>query len=319
MANEYTSILTGGLSDNTVKTMYDFYFEKMLRAEPMYRAWADKRPVQVNGPGQTIQLQLTNWFGTAAITAAKTPLNEEQDVDSTKLPATNTVNLTVNEYGAAVTRTKKLNYFSFADVDAEAAEKVAAHCRDVMDELVQDILVGGTNVLRAAGRASTVTVAAGDKATSADVRKWYTKLNAALSPRFGQFYIAGIHPHVIHDLREESGAGSWRLPHEYSTGLSGPLWTGEYGEFEGIRFLQNTRTRSALDGVGGTVRVYRTFIHGRQALAERVVEEPNVILSPQTDKLRRFRTIGWYALLGWTRFREESLLRYESASTVQSL
>jgi len=71
--------------------------------------------------------------------------------------------------------------------------------------------------------------------------------------------------------------------------------------------------------VGGTVRVYRTFIHGRQALAERVVEEPNVILSPQTDKLRRFRTIGWYALLGWTRFREESLLRYESASTVQSL
>ena len=27
MANEYTSILTGGLSDNTVKTMYDFMFE----------------------------------------------------------------------------------------------------------------------------------------------------------------------------------------------------------------------------------------------------------------------------------------------------
>lgn len=318
MANEYTSILTGGLSDNTVKTMYDFMFEKVLRQEPMYRAWADKGPERPNGPGQTIQLQLTDWFGSASVTAAKTPLNEEQDVDSIKLPATKTVNLTVNEYGMAVTRTKKLKYFSFADVDAEAAEKTAAHCRDVMDELVQDTLVSGTQVLRAAGRASTATVAATDYVTSGDVRKWYTKLNADLAPKFGGFYVAGVHPHVIHDLRQEAGSGGWRLPHEYSAGLTGPLMNGEFGEWEGIRFLQNTRTRKATDGAS-SANVYRTFIHGRQALAERVVEEPNVVISPVVDKLNRFRTIGWYGVLGWTIFRQESLLRYESSSSVATL
>ena len=42
----------------------------------MYRAWADKGPERPNGPGQTIQLQLTDWFGSASVTAAKTPLNE---------------------------------------------------------------------------------------------------------------------------------------------------------------------------------------------------------------------------------------------------
>ena len=70
MANEYTSILTGGLSDNTVKTMYDFAMGRVLREEPMYRMVADKGPERPNGPGQTIQLQLTDYFGSAAVTAA---------------------------------------------------------------------------------------------------------------------------------------------------------------------------------------------------------------------------------------------------------
>ena len=47
------------------------------------------------------------------------------------------MNLTVNGTVRPSLRTRKLKYFSFADVDAEAAEKTAAHCRDVMDELVR--------------------------------------------------------------------------------------------------------------------------------------------------------------------------------------
>ena len=126
MANQYTSIqTTPGLSDNTVKTMYDFAISMLYRETPMYRAWTDKRPEQVNGPAQTITLQKQQFFDTATVTAAKTPLNEELDVDSQKLPATTTVDLTVNEYGGAVTRTKKIRYFSFADVDAIAAAENA--------------------------------------------------------------------------------------------------------------------------------------------------------------------------------------------------
>ena len=74
----------------------------------------------------------------------------------------------------------------------------------------------------------------------------------------------------------------------------------------------------ATDGAS-SANVYRTFIHGRQALAERVVEEPNVVISPVVDKLNRFHTIGWYGVLGWTIFRQESLLRYESSSSVATL
>lgn len=318
MANQFTSITTGGLSDNTVKTMYDFAFGLVYRETPTYRQWVDKRPEQVNGPGQTIVLQKQDWFNAAAVTAAKTPLNEETDVDSTALPATLPTNLTVNEYGFAVTRTKKLKYFSFADVDAVAARSVAAHCADVMDELVQDVLVTGTQILRASGRASTNLITGTDLLKATDIRKAVTKLRANKVPAFGgNYYAGGTHPHVIHDLREETGSGSWRVPSEYGTSQD-MIWNGEFGEFEGVRFVQNTRTRTGTDGAS-SAKVYRTFILGREAIAEKVVEEPNVIIGPVIDKLQRFRTVGWYGLLGWAMYRNESLVVLQSSSSVAGL
>jgi len=319
VANQYTSIqTTPGLGDNTIKIAYDMAINMVYRETPMYREWVDKRPEHVTMPGQTIQLQKQQFFDVAAVTAAKTPLNEEQDVDSTKLPPTLTVDLTVNEYGAAITRTKKLTYFSFADVDQVAARTVGAHQADVLDELVQDVLVQGTQIIRAQGRAATNLITATDYIRATDIRKAHTWLNANKVPEFGGgFYAGGIHPHILHDLREETGSGSWRVPNEYGTNQT-KIWTGEFGEFEGVRFVTNTRTRSALDGASSG-KVYRTFILGREAIAEKVVEEPNTVLGPVVDKLQRFRTIGWYGVLGWALYRNESLVILQSASSVPTL
>lgn len=318
MANQYTSIATTpGLADNTVKLMYDFAIGLVFRETSIYRQWTDKGPVSVNGPAQTITLQKQDYFSVAAVTAAKTPLNEEQDVDSTKLPPTIPVNLTVNEYGAAVTKTKILKYFSFADVDGIAARTVGMHMAETMDELVQDVMATGTQVMRAQSRASTVTVTSTDYIRATDVRRWTTKLRANKVPDFGGFYMAGIHPHVIHDLREETGSGSWRVPSEYGTDQSN-IWNGEFGAFEGVRFVQNTRTRTALDGASSG-KVYRTWILGREAIAERVVEEPSSVIAPVVDKLQRFSTIGWYGVLGWALYRDESIVRFESSSSVALL
>lgn len=310
----YTSILTGGLSDNTVKTMYDFAFGLVYYEIPTYRTWVDKEPAAVNGPGQSVVLNKYDWLSDTAMTAMKTPLNEEADVDSTALPATVPVTLTVQEYGGAVTKTKKLTHFSFADVDMHAARSVGQVAARVIDSLVQDVLVTGTNVLRAEGRASTATITATDYLAGTQLRKAYTKLRNSNVPDWGGFYACGIHPNVIHDLREKTGSGEWRVPQEYGTDQT-RIWRGEFGEFEGIRFVQNNLTRTADDG-DSSERVYRTFVQGREAIAERVVEEPNVLISPVTDKLRRFRTVGWYAVTGWALYRDESLVRLESASSM---
>jgi hypothetical protein len=69
------------------------------------------------------------------------------------------------------------------------------------------------------------------------------------------------------------------------------------------------------DGSGST-RVFRTIVAGKQALAEAVSEEPHVVIGPVTDKLRRFRPIGWYGVLGFARYREAALYRIESTSSI---
>lgn len=63
-------------------------------------------------------------------------------------------------------------------------------------------------------------------------------------------------------------------------------------------------------------KVYRTFLAGQQALAEAVAEEPHVVIGPVVDKLMRHRPMGWYGVLGFSRFREEALYRLETGSSI---
>ena len=57
----------------------------------------------------------------------------------------------------------------------------------------------------------------------------------------------------------------------------------------------------------------------KQALAEAVSQEPGVVIGPVTDRLMRFRPIGWYGVLGWSRYREDALYRIETGSSIAAL
>ena len=44
---------------------------------------------------------------------------------------------------------------------------------------------------------------------------------------------------------------------------------------------------------------------------------PATVVSPVVDKLRRFASIGWYHLVGYSVFRPEALIRIETAATLR--
>ena len=66
-------------------------------------------------------------------------------------------------------------------------------------------------------------------------------------------------------------------------------------------------------------RVFQTILCGQQALAEAVAEEPHIVIGNVTDKLMRFRPMGWYGVLGFARYREEALFRLETSSSIAAL
>lgn len=317
MAFEYTSIATAGsLGDALVQQAYDLLVGYNLRTYAAARQFVTKSPSNPSMSGSSIKLTKYSDFSAASITAAKTPLTEEADVDSTKMPAPTTVTVTPAEYGFAVTRTKKLLHRSFADIDPEIARAVAYHLSRVLDELIQDVFITGSNSEYAVTAHSTDnTVVAGEVLTAALVRKQVTLMRQqGVVPWAGDTFVGFVHPQAVHDLRVETGSGGWRVPQEYGVSQQ-DIWNGSIGTFEGVSFVQNANVRQR---TGTNVKVVENYFFGRDAIVESVIEEPHTVLGPVVDRLQRFRHVGWYGDLGWAVYENKALRRVITTTSLQA-
>jgi N4-gp56 family major capsid protein len=85
--------------------------------------------------------------------------------------------------------------------------------------------------------------------------------------------------------------------------------------------VANTGAVSATTVVTVTpvTRVFDTIVCGAQAMAEAVAEEPHIVIGNVTDKLMRFRPMGWYGVLGFAVYRDEALYRITSGSSIAAL
>ena len=247
MANAYTTTGSSTLGGTVggaglVQKAYDRLIEFALRAQPLIRQVADKTPARQSIPGSSVVLQRY-----VDLTQATTSLTEQTDPDAVALATPTYTTITLAEYGNAVLVTRALELFSLADVDPAVANIIAYNLADSIDTIAQNTLRTGANVLYAGGRTSTATLTSSDTFTSAAARKAVAKLrtNKAI-PRKGSLYWAGIHPEVAHDLRAETGVGSWRQPHEYQS--NDEIWAGEIGTYEGAFYVESPRIYSDYKG-----------------------------------------------------------------------
>lgn len=317
MANAFTG--TAAMA-NLVQTTYDRALEFALRAQPMFRMVADKRPVQQAMPGSSVVFEIYQ-----DLAQAVTPLNELVDPDAVAAGNPTTVSVTLNEYGNSILVSNKLDLFSFTDVTAGLVNQVAWNLVDSVDLVVQNVLAAGTQVIRQNGDPASVAptynggttdaVQPGSIYSSQAVRLAVAKLRAQkVHPNKGSFYTTYIHPEVSHDLRAETGNAAWRTPHEYSS--AGNIWAGEIGEYEGSVFIETPRTQNELNAGTTPTRVFQTYTTGQQALAEAVAEEFHTVRGPVVDKLTRFQPLGWYGVAGWALYRPEALIRTETTSSI---
>ena len=326
---------------NLTQTAYDRALEFALRAQPMFRMIADKRPVQQAMPGSSVTFELYQ-----DLVQQITPLNELVDPDAVAAGNPTTVSVTLNEYGNAILVSNKLDLFSFTDVTAALVNQVAWNLVDSVDLIVQNVLALGTQTLRRSGTAGVVGYGFGTTPTNpvlvnqiggaADSNIAFSSMNSVVArqavaqlrtnkvhPNKGSFYTAYIHPQVSYDLRAETGAAAWRDPHNFSA--AGNIWAGEIGEYEGACYIETPRAQSAQTGAAysgasapaGLSRVYNTYYTGQQALAEAVAEEFHTVRGPVVDKLTRFQPLGWYGVSGWSLYRPESLIVAQTTSTLR--
>lgn len=298
-----------------VKTTYDKMVEFALRSEPLHRAIADKRPVDLGMAGNVVSLARF-----ADLSAATTPLSEEVDPTATATSDVTAKTITLAEYGNVVTRAKFLDLTSFTAIDPAIANLVAYNMADSVDTVVRAKLITGTNHVtsNAGARDATAvainTIVATDIFSSTLARYVVRSLRAnSAKPVKDGLYWACVHPDTSHDLRAETGAGGWRLPHEYQA--ASQIWNAEIGTYEGAFYVESPRAYQASDGSSSAV-ISRTLFAGQQALAEAVAADFGMVIGPITDSLNRFRPVGWYGTAGWAIYREEALYRVSHGSSV---
>jgi len=291
-----------------VQTAYDQYVRMALRSIPVMRAVADVKPVQQAMPGSSVVFSIYS-----DLAAATSTLTETTDVSSVALGNPSQVTVTLQEYGSAVTTTKKLNLTSFNDVDAALADIIAYNAADSIDKVVASVLTAGTNVIYAGTATSTNSITSSMTLSVADIREAVVQLrtNKAL-PRIGELYAAYVHPRQSADLRAEAGTGGFQDLTKYVDRT--PFVAGAVGVLEGAFVVETPRVPYAANS--GSVNVYKAFVAGREALAEAMAQDITTVIGPEIDALRRFRTIGWYYFGGFNRLREAALYRIESATSI---
>lgn len=314
MADAFTGLASVGWDQGAWDRLAYFAF----RPEVHFDALCDVKPTNQSMPGKTVSFTQVGDLGLAT-----SALSETVDVDAVAMSDAQ-VTLTLAEYGNATITSAFLRAVSFLPVDSIQAEVIGANMGQSLDVIAANAAKSGTNVRYAnAAHASRVTTAATDLLTGHNVRVARADLKRANVPQInsmgGGKYLSVIHPDVLLDLQEETGAGGWRDPHIYSQPAE--IFNGEFGAFEGFRFIETTNAPMFADaGVGSTVDVYRTLFMGRQALAKAYTNmigaQPGVVQGPVVDKLRRFIPLGWYWIGAYGVFRQAALRAVESASSI---
>ena len=320
---DYYAAETGTANLTTDQVAFEKLAYFALRPEMYFDQFASVQATNATNPGASVKFTVF-----ADLAAATTPLGEAEDVTPVAM-SDSQVTVTLEEYGNATVTTAKLRASSFLPVDPVAAQAVGYNAGLSIDTIARNVVQAGSNVIYATGGAvdpsSRTTINTDDTLAANDIRRAVAQLRGANVPTIGGNYVGFIHPDVSYDLRGITDASGWRDSYKYTNAM--PLYNGEIGMFEGVRFMESSRAPLFVDasnnsGASGNIDVYGTLIMGQQALAKAVSmggeygNQPSIVYGTVTDLLKRFRPVGWKHFVGYAVFRQEALRRIESASSI---
>lgn len=224
-----------------------------------------------------------------------------------------TKQITVTEYGNAVSMTEKLIQSSFDDVMARATTLLGRDYALVLDcELRDTALDNKTNIVYGGKKTSRATITATDKLDVAAIKDAVEILSTADAPMYnGRDWICFVHPHQSRDLRDDR---EWKYPHEYVDTAN--LYNGEIGRIDNVRFIETTlmcngaaaSTEPSYDetlvegysdeeGQTNGVPVYQALLFG-DAYYALAVSLPVELRDNGVEDFGRRRSLAWYSIFG---------------------
>ena len=299
------------LGSQFVTKAYDLAVYPSLRPDLIFDQFATVRANNTTHRGGSVRFSFVN-----DIDQQITPLLENIDVDSVTLTS-KALTVTMREYGTAVTNTALIRGTSMISLDPLIAERVGYNAGLSMDTLARTALDAVTITYDDGSTATVGSVGDGSADLSGDqLREGVARLRAAnVRPMRGGNYVAVISPYQAQQLMSDTTDTGFRWMVGYAGGMGqagNSIFMGEVGTYEGVRLVVNNHLTSLGEG----------YLMGAEALAKAYSTapgyggNPKTVVSPVNDKLRRFASVGWYHLVGYSVFRAEALLHISTSAAL---
>ncbi|WP_034333265.1 N4-gp56 family major capsid protein [Bacillus sp. J37] len=305
-----TQVTTQASLSPEMQTYYDKKLLARLVPNFVHMQFGQKKPIPKNG-GKKIQFRK---FSNLA--AATTPLTEGVTPAGNNLSVSE-IFATVEQYGDYIEVSDVLDMTAIDPILDESTDVLGDQASDTLDIVSREILVSGTNVQYANGRASRATITATDVLTVNEVRKAVRtmKRNKVKGINGGDFVMI-VEPGATYDLQSDP---KWEAAAQYAG--SKQIFNGEIGRLYGVRFVETTNAK-VFAGAGATgTDVYVSLMLGENAYG--VVDiagsgSVKNIIKPHgsagtADALDQRATTGWKALFTIARLEELAVLRIEHA------
>lgn len=302
MPNQYTSARTDGNGFQPLtQTILDVYSKDILfHAQPVLRfeQFAVKKTDLQAQPGLTIKMTIYN-----NLVLGKR-LDEGDPIKTQALSASQR-EITVFEYGNAVSVTELLLQASFDDTMANAAKLLGMDYAKTLDNELMNTVLSGSQVLYPNGKAARNAITATDL-FSGDMLKDGIEIMATNNVgKYGNdHYVMFVHPHHARGIRDHN---------EFQEVTSyGKQYMGEIGRIHDIVFIETT-VLPILKGAGAeNVDVYQAVMFGENAYGL-ATALPVEMRDGGIEDFGRIHKLAWYAIFGTAILEDANILRLETA------
>lgn len=243
-------------------------------------------------------------------------------------------------YGAYVEITDEVSLYNEDPILTIAQERTGRQAGESLDEITKNVLVAGSNYMRANGVTNRTDIVA--KLTATDLKKIHRAMQNLNAPYFKDMIKAGAgvgtkpirpsyfvitHPDVVYDL-ENILTTSWVPVNEYSNAEAAHEF--EVGSYLNFRFLATTEAKIWVAGGGstgstgckdstsaGNLDVYSMIFLSPDAYGTVDIDGglKSIIKSKEEigGPLERYATAGWTAKFAAKIIDDSRMYRYECA------
>lgn len=316
-----TAVVSGGENvkfTDAVRMVYSKEIE--FKALPVMRffQFATVKTELGTEPGLTISM-LT--YDNLALGGALTEMTNM----TTQALSGSTKQITVQEYGNAVSVSELLVQSSFDDIMASATTLLGRDYAMVVDCELRDAALGNSNyVVYAGGKKTRAELTSADTFKVAVLKDAIEILATNNAPKYANTnWICFVHPHQSRGLRDDN---AWINASNY--GAPEQLFTGEIGRIDDTRFIETTlmcngacastdpafeaSLKKGAEGAPADCDVYQAVVFG-DAYYGIAFSLPVELRDNGVEDFGRKRSLAWYAIFGVGRLHNEYGVVIETA------